>query len=108
MKSRCQNPNHERFKDWGGRGIAVCEHWQKFENFLADMGERPEGTTIERIDNSKGYEPGNCKWATSEEQTANKRPKPPVSQWKKKPSGRPPKKGVRKVNPFDTAVTISA
>lgn len=92
MKARCQNPKHERYADWGGRGIAVCERWQKFKNFLKDMGERPPGTTIERINNNRGYEPGNCKWATSEEQSFNKRPPKSVELWKGKPTGRP--KGV--------------
>ena len=54
-------------------GVTVCDRWQSFENFLADMGVRPAGKTIDRIDNSKGYEPGNCRWATASEQQSNKR-----------------------------------
>lgn len=73
MLERCQNPNSIRYYDYGGRGITVCDRWQKFENFLADMGERPKGASIERVENDKGYYKGNCRWATRKEQCNNRR-----------------------------------
>ena len=73
MIQRCTNPRRDNYERYGGRGITVCERWMTFANFLADMGERPDGTSIDRIDNYRGYEPGNCRWATAIEQAQNKR-----------------------------------
>lgn len=73
MLSRCRNKNHPSYKNYGGRGISVCERWLKFENFLEDMGDKPWNLSLDRIDNEKGYSKENCRWATSKEQTRNMR-----------------------------------
>lgn len=71
MVKRCHDPKNKRFSSYGGRGIAVCDEWRKFAGFLADMGECPDDTSIDRIDNDCGYSKANCRWATVDEQARN-------------------------------------
>ena len=73
MVNRCSNPYNKGFANYGGRGIKVCRRWQKFENFLADMGEKPIGLTLGRINNERGYSPSNCRWETYSQQNKNRR-----------------------------------
>lgn len=85
MRARCSKPNNISYPYYGGRGIKVCERWLDFKNFIEDMGERPEGLTLDRIDVNKDYEPGNCRWATGSEQALNKRNTTPWNKGKKMP-----------------------
>lgn len=79
MIARCTLKKHPAYSRYGGAGIKVCDRWRsRFEDFLSDMGERPEGLTLDRIDGSKGYEPGNCRWATYVEQNRNRKFKTPA------------------------------
>jgi hypothetical protein len=78
MRQRCINPNNAEYDNWGGRGITVCVRWEKFENFLADMGEAPPGLMLDRIDNEGNYEPGNCRWTDKWTQARNRRRSGPI------------------------------
>ena len=73
MVGRCTNQNDDSYANYGGRGITICDRWLSFTNFVADMGVKPQGLTLEREDNDGNYEPGNCKWDTDHAQRRNKR-----------------------------------
>lgn len=98
MIQRCTSPNYKFYARYGGRGIKVCERWRDFRNFLADMGERPHGLTLDRINNGGNYEPGNVRWATRRQQVWNST-KPrlfcvggeilPLSSWARRLGTRP-------------------
>jgi hypothetical protein len=74
MHQRCYNPNDKDFEHYGARGISVCKRWDKYENFFDDMGRKPKGLSLGRIDNNGNYEPSNCRWETASQQNKNRRP----------------------------------
>jgi hypothetical protein len=86
MLQRCTNPNYTDYKNYGGRGITVCQAWHSFEQFYRDMGSRSLGTTLDRINNDGNYEPSNCRWADRHTQALNKRPRRKAVRGSKPPS----------------------
>lgn len=85
MLRRCTQPKNVRYLQYGGRGIAVCDRWRVFDNFLTDMGVRPDGMTLDRIDPNGNYEPSNCRWATASTQRTNQRPRANTPTFEGKP-----------------------
>lgn len=79
MKARCLYPSVPSYRHYGGRGISVCERWEKFDNFLSDMGERPIGTEISRIDHEGNYQPDNCSWVSKTENIAERQRRNPIT-----------------------------
>src|SRR6266487_506032 len=81
MLDRCKSKRRSDYPRYGGRGIRVCRRWRDFARFLEDLGPRPPGLQLDRIDNSRGYEPGNCRWATPKQQANNRRPRRRRAPW---------------------------
>ena len=108
MKQRCNNPNNTRYSAYGARGISVCQRWlHSFANFLADMGERPAGLTLDRIDTNGDYTPDNCVWSDERTQLRNRRTMYESSCISQRSSGKyrvriALQEGVRHQRQFDT------
>jgi hypothetical protein len=99
MMERCCRPNHAAYPHYGGSNVLVCERWFVFENFLADMGERPAGTTLDRYPHKRGhYRPGNVRWATASEQNRNRRP----------PKRKPRRSTVAEINAYAASLARAA
>lgn len=84
MIARCTRENNSNYRNYAGRGISVCQRWRTFSNFLIDMGPKPIGLQLDRINNDGNYEPGNCRWVTAKQNSANRRKRPVL--WNKKKS----------------------
>ena len=78
MLQRCENPNHIAFRYYGGAGVKVCQEWHSYDAFYRDMGDPPPGTWLDRKKNEIGYQPGNCRWVTTKESAANRKPRSKV------------------------------
>jgi hypothetical protein len=85
MRRRCLNPRTREYPNYGGRGITICARWATFQKFFLDMGPRPQGKSLDRVNNNGNYEPSNCKWSTPSEQALNRRPKRKHVCWRPRP-----------------------
>jgi hypothetical protein len=116
MLARCENPAHKSFRVYAGQGITVCEEWHDYEVFIRDMGEPPDGFTLDRVNNSLGYSASNCRWATPRQQAQNRRDNVLhtlngvtlcVAEWARRAGMRPSTLQIRLRNgwPFEVAIS---